>query len=180
MLSAQTQLVLLLQIVCLIIKCNSYRLLQEVSGTVEAGEYSHYKLEPTSTLALVLVSHKGDADLYVSLSSEPPTFEQYDFASQSCGYEILVLPESKVSTIASVYGHIRYNNTEYRLFLVECLVDMEYYDPLKIANDPALFDMIRQLKINSTTMKGSFWSSLGEWLLWFLAQCLQLGVEIFL
>jgi len=180
MLSTQAQLLLLLQIVCLIIKCSSYHVVQEVSGTVEAGEYSHYKLEPTSTLALVLVSDKGDADLYVSLSSEPPTFEQYDFASQSCGLEIVVIPEFKTSTIASVYGHIRYNTTEYRLFLIECLVEMEYYDPLKIANDPELCGLVKQLKIDSSSVKDNFWLSLGEWLLWFLGQCLQLGVEIFL
>jgi len=63
MLSTQAQLLLLLQIVCLITKCSSYHVVQEVSGTVEAGEYDHYKLEPASTLALVLVSDKGDADL---------------------------------------------------------------------------------------------------------------------
>ena len=116
----------------------------------------------------------------MSLSSEPPTFEQYDFASQSCGLEIVVLPESKISTVASIYGHIRYNTTEYRLFLIECLVDMEYHDPLKTANDPALYDIIKQFKIGSSSMKENFWSSFGEWLLWFLGQCLQLGVEIFL
>ena len=182
MLSTQGQLLLLLQLVYFIVKCNSYRLVQEVSGTVEAGEYKSYKLEPTSTLALVLVSDRGDADLYVSLTSEPPTFEHYDFASQSCGLEVVVLPDTKESAVSSVYGHIRYNTTMYRLFLIECPrdMDMEYYDPLKIANDPALINLIKQLKIGSSPNTENSWHSVGEWLLWFLGKCLELGVEIFL
>ena len=175
----------ILLILCLIINSTAYQVIQEVSGSVKAGEYSHYKIELTSTLALVLVSDQGDGDLYVSLSEEPPTFELYDYASETCGAEIVILPltdeTARVFAIGGVYGHVRYNTTEYRLYLIKCDVDVEFLDTLKIANDPSLIDTIKKLQFSGKAPgKSNFWTSFGEWIVWLLINGLELGVEVFL
>lgn len=186
MLSALRQSILqILLILCLIINSTAYQLIQQVSGSVKAGEYSLYKIELTSTLALVLVSDQGDGDLYVSLSEDPPTFELYDYASETCGAEVVILPftdeTTKVFAIAGVYGHVRYDTTEYRLYLIKCDVDVEFLDTLKIANDPLLIDTIKKLQFSSKGPgESNFWTSMSEWIVWLLINGLELGVEIFL
>ena len=176
----------LLFILCLIfIKSSSYQVVQEVSGSVAAGEYNLYKVELTSTLALVLISDRGDGDLYVSLSDEPPTFELYDFASQSCGAEIVILPvvERIAENFATVgvYGHIRFNTTDYHLYLIKCDVDVEFLDTLKISNDPVLQNIVKKLQFSKISNESSqFWMSLYDWIVWILITSLELGVEIFL
>lgn len=187
MFSAPRQSILrTLVIICLvIIRSSSYQVVQEVSGSVGAGEYSLYKVELTSPLALVLVSDRGDGDLYVSLSEEPPTFELYDYASQTCGADVVVLSvmdETARIAKAGVYGHIRYNTTEYRLYLIKCEGDSEFTDVHKIANDPVLMNIIKRLQLSG---KGSdesshFWTSLGDWILWLLINILEFGMEVFL
>ena len=184
MFSALRQPILL--IVCLIIiKSTAYQVTKEVSGSVKAGDYSLYKVELTSTIALVLVSDRGDADLYVSLSEEPPTFELYDYASETCGAEVVILPLKDISApvlaIAGVYGHIRYNTTEYRLYLIKCDVDIEFLDTLKIANDPLLVNTIKKLQVSGEGPgEPHLWASLSEWVVWLLINALEFGVEVFL
>ena len=179
----------ILLILCLITSSTSnstaYQVIQQVSGSVYAGEYGLYKIELTSTLALVLLSDRGDGDLYVSLSEDPPTFEVYDYASETCGAEIVILPFTGDTTqkfaIAGVYGHIRYNTTEYRLFLIKCDVDSEFLDTLKIANDPLLIDTVKKLQFSGKSPgKSNFWTTFGDWIVWLFINALELGVEIFL
>ena len=187
MFSALRQSILqILLILCLIIiNSAGYQVIQQVSGSVKAEEYSRYKIELTSTLALVLISDRGDGDLYVSLSEDSPTFELYDYASETCGAEIVILPFTDETTqgfaIAGVYGHVRYNTTEYRLYLIKCDVDIDFLDTLKIANDPLLIDTIKKLQFSGKgQVKSNFWTSLGEWVVWLLVNVLELGVEVFL
>ena len=187
MLSAPSQLILwTLLIVCLmVIESSSYQVIQAVSGSVGAGEYSLYNVELAYTMALVLVSDQGDGDLYVSLSEEHPTFELYDHSSQTCGTDIVILPVMDEGTPlvakAGVYGHIRYNTTEYRLYLIKCDVDLEFLDTLKIANDPLLVNTIKKLQFSGHISDGThFWSSLGDWIVWIIVHILEFGVEVFL
>lgn len=190
MFTAQGQSILrILIVICLVIvNSTSYQVIQVVSGSVGAGEYSLYTVELTSTLALVLVTDRGDGDLYISLSEEPPTFELYDYASQTCGAEIVIVPVMDESTkhlaIAGVYGHVRYNTTDYRLYLISCDVDIEFLDALKIANDPLLLGMVEKLKYSLSLQalddSSNFWKSLGEWIVWILVNGLEFGVEVFL
>lgn len=177
---------LLLVIWTLIVRSSSYQVIQEVGGSVGAGEYSLYRVELTSTLALVLITDQGDGDLYVSLTDEPPTFELYDYASQTCGADIVILPNMddapKNAARAGVYGHIRYNTTEYRLYLIKYEIDLEFFDTLKIANDPLLLKIVKDLQSSgqASNKSPSFWSSLGEWIIWILLNGLEFGIEVFL
>ena len=176
----------ILLILCLIIiNSTAYQVIQEVSGSVGAGEYRLYNVELTSTLALVLISDQGDGDLYVSLSKEPPTFELYDFASQTCGAEIIILPlvdkRERSVAMAGVYGHIRYNTTQYHLHLISCEVDVEYLDTLQIANDPLLVNIVKKLQLSGPASDEThIWTSLRDWTLWLLIHGLEFGVEVFL
>ena len=181
----QSVLRILLTLCLIIINSTAYQVVQKVSGSVRAGEYRLYDLELTSTLALVLISDQGDGDLYVSLSKEPPTFELYDYASQTCGAEIIVLPlvDKTAQSIAraGVYGHIRYNTTQYHLHLISCEVDVEYIDTLQVANDPSLVAIVKKLQISGPDSdKPHIWTSLRDWTLWLLIHGLEFGVEVFL
>ena len=170
----------------IIIRSRSYQVVQEVTGSVGAGEYIVYNVELPSPLALVLVSDQGDGDLYVSLSEESPTFELYDYSSQTCGADVVVLPvvdeAGRNVAKASVYGHVRYNTTEYRLYLIKCDVDLDFFDMLQIANDPVLVNTINRLQFSKQISDNSshFWTSLGDWILWILINSLEFGVEVFL
>lgn len=170
----------------MVIRSSSYQVVQEVSGSVEAGEYSLYNVELAHTMALVLVSDRGDGDLYVSLSEEHPTFESYDHSSHTCGTDVVILPVMDEGTPhvakAGIYGHIRYNTTDYRLYLIKCDVDLEFLDTLKIANDPLFVNIVKKLQFSGQISDGSshFWSSLGDWIVWILVHILEFGVEVFL
>lgn len=180
--------VLIILCLVVIINSSSYQVIKEASGSVKAGEYNLYKVQRTSTLALALISDRGDVDLYVSLSEEPPTFELYDYASQTCGAEVVIIPEvnkaeaSQHFAIVGVYGHIRYNTSQFRLYVIKCEVDLEFLDTLKVANDPMLVDIVRRMQPsqNSNESPHHFWSSLGEWVVWILINGLEFGVEVFL
>ena len=83
--------------------------------------------------------------------------------------------------LVGVYGHIRFNTTEYHLYLIKCDVDIEFLDTLKIANDPELQKIVKKLQMNQISSKSSqFWTSLYDWVVWILVTSLELGVEIFL
>ena len=92
---------------------------QSVSGEVEPGNYTYYTLRQTGHIKMVLTSIKGDADLYISDSSnERPTFmfEEHMLSSATCGLDVVDIPASFSRPVhIGVYGHPNYLHTAFNM-----------------------------------------------------------------
>ncbi|KAL0606822.1 UPF0669 protein C6orf120-like protein [Plecturocebus cupreus] len=53
-------------------------LLHVIQGQIGAGNYSYLRLNHEGKIILRMCSLKGDADLYVSASSQHPSFDDYE------------------------------------------------------------------------------------------------------
>ena len=61
-----------------------------VDGEVGHDNFTYYSLKQTGHVTMILTSHTGDADLYISDSdNERPTFlfEEHQLSSTTCGQE---------------------------------------------------------------------------------------------
>ena len=93
-----------------------------LSDRIGAGEVRFYTVESKDPVIMALVSDAGDADVYASLTSKNshPSPDDYDYSSASCGLDATVLDMSKDQSkvTVGVYGHIRYDETTYRLYVI--------------------------------------------------------------
>lgn len=89
---------------------------QTLEGTVNAGNFTYYKLFVEGCVLVELDTLKGDSDLYISSSTMTPTWEDYEFKSDTCGYDNVVLESQVVRPVGiGVYGHIHKHNSNFRL-----------------------------------------------------------------
>ena len=111
---------------------------QSVSGEVEAGNYSYFTLRQTGSVEMVLTSVTGDADLYISDSSnERPTFmfDEHQLSSTTCGQDSVHIPASFSRPVSiAVYGHPNYPVSTFKLDGV--IIEEEEYDPFAEASFP--------------------------------------------
>ena len=111
---------------------------QSVSGDVEAGNYTYYTLRQTGHVMMVLTSHLGDADLYISdASNERPTFmfDEHQLSSTTCGQDTVDIPASFLRPVnIAVYGHPNYIHSKFTLDGV--IIEEEEYDPFQDASFP--------------------------------------------
>lgn len=140
--------------------------------TAEATEHHTVWQNPDTILICALFSDVGDADVYIAIDKRAsPGSGVYDYASDSCGDDILVvLSTSKGRQIhIDVLGHCRHANTSYRLYIIKAekedmepysvkeswtrddgtsieLVRTEFADPLAIRSDPKLVKMVDELR----------------------------------
>ncbi|CAG5099574.1 Similar to Ercc4: DNA repair endonuclease XPF (Mus musculus) [Cotesia congregata] len=69
---------------------------------------------------ILLVTQKGDADLFISQFINKPTYEpdQYCLQSTTCGEDIIFIPQSfKRPVSIGVYGHPSHEASQYNLFV---------------------------------------------------------------
>ena len=86
-------------------------------------------------LPVVLVSDKGDADIYVSTVDREPQSERCEFSSDSCGVDLVVVPapaDTRQGLVRPLYvgvvGLEWHEETRYRLFLITpSSVDIQKY-----------------------------------------------------
>lgn len=93
-----------------------------LSDRIGAGEVRFYTVESRDPVIMALISDAGDADMYASLTSKNshPSPEDYDYSSTSCGLDSTVLDMNKDRSkmTVGVYGHVRYDETAYRLYVI--------------------------------------------------------------
>ena len=95
---------------------SSIELVSSSKGTIEAGNYTYYYINEKGTFKLVLISLKGDCDLYVSDKHRLVTFENYDYQSITYGNDILWLTEDMKRPISiGVYAHPYYVDSTFVL-----------------------------------------------------------------
>ncbi|XP_053594042.1 UPF0669 protein C6orf120 homolog [Microplitis demolitor] len=96
------------------------QLLHYVNDEVAGGSYKYYSLMYDGIIKILLVSQKGDTDLYVSQLINKPTYEsdQYCLQSTTCGDDIIFIPQSfKRPVSIGVYGHPSHEISQYNLFV---------------------------------------------------------------
>ena len=93
-----------------------------LSDRIAAGEVRFYSVESRDPVIIALISDSGDADMYASLTKKNshPSPDDYDYTSASCGLDSMVLDTSKdrPRMTVGVYGHVRYEETAYRLYVI--------------------------------------------------------------
>ena len=105
---------------------------ESVEGSVDAGNYSYYSYNGNHKIRLVLTTHLGDADLYVSQSDSSgrvvkPKFDlgEHDLQSVTCGLDIIQIDEEFRRPISiAVYGHPRHETTVFTLDVI----GVDYFD----------------------------------------------------
>ncbi len=185
---------------------SGYRLVDKVQDRLMAEEGRVYVIETSRHLVVAMVSDEGDADMYVSTTHKKPSFDKYEYSSTSCGLDVLVVPTSdgiRKKVYVGVYGHVRYENTSYQLYILEPEeVDVRRYqvwdwdpgtnqpyllmdvDPLILANDPHLhhwLDAISGKGAEQTAGEAGYVAGVRtvfEWVGYVLLEILKIVIEI--
>ena len=90
-----------------------------LNGVIGAENYTYYRLTHRGYIRLILESTQGDADLYISSSTQSPTFDQYEFQATTCGDDIVdVQPSMNRPVTVGVYGYPSVTETKYILHLI--------------------------------------------------------------
>ena len=101
----------------------TYNVHDALADTIGAGEVRYYTVESQSPLIVALFSDVGDADMYAAVTREnpKPSNEKYDVTSASCGLDVILLEMNKDvrRMTVGVCGHVRYDETKYRLYVIE-------------------------------------------------------------
>lgn len=110
-------------IACLIPSATSFVITESLSNSVLAGEVIHYTLASSTPIVVVLISDEGDVDLYASpthLNSKPSS-DNHEISSASCGLDILplIMGEDVKKYTLGVYGHVRYDQSKFTLYIIE-------------------------------------------------------------
>jgi hypothetical protein len=89
---------------------------------IQPSNFTYFTFNNLGTYRFILISLRGDADLYISTRDKHVTYENYEFSSCTCGIDqILIDPYVKRPIYIGIYGSSQYQVSHYR-FLVE-LVD---------------------------------------------------------
>ena len=189
----------------------SYILVDKLSRTVSGGDFHHYTLSFNQVILLCLVTDNGDADMFVARSSvtEKPTSDQYEFSSVSTGVDVIAVPyEGESSISVGIQGHVRYDESSYRLLVLTLSesearqyqvweVDPETsrpmlmidIDPLWLANEPKLCRMLSKLQYSDDVLGNlegpedgvtlsEAVTTIKEWLIWIALLLLKIIVEV--
>ena len=98
---------------------NAEQIIHSFGGQIGAANYTYYKLSREGSLALILETLKGDADIYISDKTLLPTFEDFELHSTTCGEDRVDIPADFSRPIGvGVYGHPSHEQSIYRLSVV--------------------------------------------------------------
>ena len=100
----------------------SFEVQNMLADQIGGGEARFYTVESKELVIIALISDSGDADMYASTTSKNshPSPEDYEFMSTSCGLDVMVLDTSrdKSKMTVGVYGHVRYDKSSYRVYII--------------------------------------------------------------
>lgn len=120
MVSAVSFISIFLYFILLSVVCLGEELLQTVTDEVFGRNYTYYQIRSRGRLRLELVSHVGDADIYISESDPHPSEENYDGKSFTCGVDSVEVSSTMKRPISvSVFGHPFYSVSKYSLSVFE-------------------------------------------------------------
>ena len=106
--------------------------IQTVSGTMYAENFTYYKLSGQGWLRLELHTLKGDVDLYVSGLTLHPSFAEYELKSDSCGMDVVDIHSTMKRPVGiGIYAHPFHFQSSFRLDIqVIKEVEVDEYDRL--------------------------------------------------
>lgn len=85
---------------------------------IHPSNFSYFTFNNPGTYRFILISLRGDADLYVSTRHKHVNYNNYEFSSCTCGIdEILIDPFIKRPIYIGVYGYSQYQIIQYRLLI---------------------------------------------------------------
>lgn len=94
--------------------------IQTLSDSVDAYNYTYYKLMKAGRLQLVLNTSEGDGDLYVSEKTVYPTYDDYDLQSVTCGLDYIEIPVSFGRPVyVAVFGYVAFGVSRYQLSILK-------------------------------------------------------------
>ncbi len=87
-------------------------------GRIHPSNFSYFTFRNHGTYRFILITLRGDADLYVSTRDKHVSYDNYEFSSCTCGIdEILIDPYVKRPIYIGIYGHSQYRISQYRLLI---------------------------------------------------------------
>ena len=185
-----------------------YVLLDSQTSTVNGGDVQHYTIRFDQVMIVCLISDIGDADMFASTVTNSPDSEDYEYSSTSTGIDIITVPYIRISSLSlGIHGHVRYNKTKYRLYIIapskRDYMDYQVWeidpetnqsvliieiDPLWLTNEPRLCKMLNRLADGSTASiddelligieLSDFLSTFKDWLIWIFMILLKIIVEV--
>ena len=200
----------LVLVILLLWKCShSYKLIDDISGTVNGGETNYYTLKQKSITLICLISDEGDADLYIDHTSvtKTPNFDTHKYSATSVGLDVVpVMYDANEDDVLSigVHGYTSHEQSKYRLYIVspsdsdirghqiweldpetETLALIIDVDPLWMANDPKLHQLLEMLSIGNYIVDQDFDSTavsnlemIKDWLVWITVNAIYILIEI--
>lgn len=100
-----------------------HTIIHEVSDSVSSGNYTYYSIKAELLYStVVLITHQGDADVYIAQSTfeEKPTYSSHEYQSVTLGIDYITLPPNIIfPVIIAVYGHQEYTLSNYTLYLIQ-------------------------------------------------------------
>jgi hypothetical protein len=104
---------------------------------IHPTNFSYFTFNSPGTYRFILISSRGDADLYVSTRDKHVSYDNYEYSSCTCGIdEIFIDSYVKLPIYIGIYGHSQYQISHYRL-LIE-LIDTKLPSseiPIEQSND---------------------------------------------
>jgi hypothetical protein len=85
---------------------------------IHPTNFSYFTFNNLGTYRFILISLRGDADLYISTRHKHVSYYNYEFSSCTCGIdEILIDPYVKRPIYIGIYGYSQYQISHYRLLI---------------------------------------------------------------
>jgi len=99
---------------------------------IHAFNFSYFTFNAYGTYRFILISIRGDADIYISTHEKYVSYNNYEFSSCTCGIDELVIDSTlKRPIYIGIYGYSQYRTSIYRL-LIEMVEPATTYDELGI------------------------------------------------
>ena len=85
---------------------------------IHPSNFSYFTFNNLGTYRFILISSRGDADLYISTRHKHVSYDNYEYSSCTCGIdEILIDPYVKRPIYIGIYGYSQYQISHYRLLI---------------------------------------------------------------
>jgi hypothetical protein len=153
---------------------------------IHPSNFTYFTFNNLGTYRFILISLRGDADLYISTRNKHVTYDNYEYSSCTCGIdELLIDPYLKRPIYIGIYGYSQYRISHYRLLieLVDSTIPLDLTYTEK-SNDEKTYANIQEQSTSRTNQKASRVTVEGEedrrhllwnillWLLNFLVEVL--------
>ncbi|CAK8695118.1 unnamed protein product [Clavelina lepadiformis] len=97
---------------------SNFEHIQTFIGSVEAENFTYLTLPLEGHVVIMLESHEGDADLYLSSDTLYPTWDNYEMKSDSCSNDIVSIRKDQKRPIGvGVYGYFKHPISKFRLIV---------------------------------------------------------------